>query len=44
MEVPLLNATSPRRPGINANIVDTKNVKHVPMVENIDEEEIITNN
>ena len=28
MEVPILNATSLRRRGTNANIADTKNLKH----------------
>ena len=41
MEVPILNAISTQRRGTIANIVDTKNVKHVPTIENIDKEEKI---
>ena len=41
MEVPILNAISPQRRGTIANIVDTKNVKHIPTIENINKEEKI---
>ena len=39
MEVLILNATSLRRRGTNANIADIKKLKRIPTIENIDKEE-----